>query len=132
MNQITPDGKLTPRLRPRKKTPLKSNGRIDKSQVEGKVEGANPDDRSITGNLGLNEIGTPTRPDQSGVTAPPNSTSPLKKIVPKEGEEPSKPKKSLAIGYGPSRQMQLQLQLAKNLSNDKRTIIGPSTTMTYS
>ena len=107
MNQITPDGKSTPRLRPLKKTQPKPTGR-GKPQVEGKVEKANPDDRSITGNLVLNEFGTPTRPDQSGVTTPPNSTSPLKRIVPKEGEEPSKPKKSLAIGYGP-RQMQLQL-----------------------
>ena len=97
MNQITPDGKLSaPRLRPRKRTPLKSNGRIDKSQVERKVEEANPDLRSITGNLSLNEIGTPVRVDQPDVTAPPYSTSPLKKIVPKKGEEPSKPKKPSA------------------------------------
>ena len=82
MNQITPDGKLNaPRLRPFRirKTPLKPS-RLDKSQVEGNVEEANPDLRSITGNPGLNEIGTPVRVDHPDVTAPPYSTSPLKKI----------------------------------------------------
>ena len=103
MNQITPDGKQNaPRLRPLRKTPLKSNGRLDKSQVEGKVAEANPDLRSITGSRSLNEIGTPVGLDQLDVTAPPDSPSPLKKIVPKEGKEPSKPKKPSATGYGPS------------------------------
>ena len=95
MNQITPEGKLSaPRLslRPRQRTPLKSTGRIDKSQVEGQVEEANPDLRSITGNRSLNEIGTPVGPDQPDVISPPDSPSPLKKIVPKQGKEPSKPK----------------------------------------
>ena len=98
MNQITPDGKFSaPRLRPFRirKTPLKPS-RLDKSQVEGNVEEANPDLRSITGNLGLSEVGTLVGPDQLDVTAPPDSPSPLKKIVPKEGKEPSKPKKPSA------------------------------------
>ena len=99
MHRISPDDKpKAQRKRPVGKSPLKSNSRIIKSQVEGEIEeGANPDDRSITGNPDLNEnLGTPIRPDQSVVTAPPNSTLPLKKIVPEEGKEPSKPKKPRA------------------------------------
>ena len=84
MNRISPDDKpKAPRLRPFGKSPLKSTGRIIKSQVGGKEEGANPDDRSTTGNPGLNEnLGTLVTPDQrSRVTTPPDSTSPLKKRV---------------------------------------------------
>ena len=96
MNRIKPDGKSkAPRLRPFGKSPLKPTGRLIKSQVEGKEEGANSDDRSITGSPGLNENpGTLVSPDQRDVTAPPkNSTSPLKKIVlEKRAKEPSKPK----------------------------------------
>ena len=83
MNRISPDDKpKAPRLRPFGKSPLKSTGRIIKSTVAEEEEAANPDDRSTTGNPGLNEnLGTLVAPDQRDVTAPPDSTSPLKKRV---------------------------------------------------
>ena len=99
MNQITPESKLpygldlsTPRrrLRPLQKSPSKSSS-IGKP-VEGNVGEVNPNPRSITGNLGLSEIGTSTRPDQSGVTVQPQSPSPPEKGDPEMDKEPSKPK----------------------------------------
>ena len=109
MNRISPDDKpKAPRLRPFGKSPLKSTGRIIKSQVGGKEEGANSDDRSTTGSPGLNEnLGKLIQPDQPDVTAPPDSTSPLKKRVlsrsnSKRPKTPGshRPKTASAIGYG--------------------------------
>ena len=115
MNRISPYGNANaPRLRPFQMSPRKPTGRIIKSQVGGKEEGANPDDRSTTGNPGLNEnLGTPVTPDQRYVTAPPDtSTSPLSKGVSEKGQSkpkiigrvkgPPRPKTASAIGYGPS------------------------------
>ena len=86
MNRISPHGKpTTPRLRPVKMPPCKPNGRVIKSQVGGtNKEEANSDNRSTTGDPGLNEnLGTIVTPDQRHVTAPPDtSTSPLKIRVP--------------------------------------------------
>ena len=99
MNRISPDDKpKAPRLRPFGKSPLKSTGRIIKSTVAEEEEGANPDDRSTTGNPGLNEnLGTPVTPDQRHVTAPPDTfTSPLNKGVSEKGQ--SKPKMTRAKG----------------------------------
>ena len=84
MNRISPHGKPTPRLRPVKMSPRKPNGRLIKSKVGGtNKEEANSDNRSTTGDPGLNEnLGTIVTPDQRHVTAPPDtSTSPLKKRV---------------------------------------------------
>ena len=85
MNRISPYGKpTTPRLRPAKMSPRKPNGRLIKSKVGGtSKEEANSDNRSTTGDPGLNEnLGTLVTPDQCHVTAPPDtSTSPLKKRV---------------------------------------------------
>ena len=94
MNRISPYGNANaPRLRPFQMSPRKPTGRIIKSQVEGKEEGANSDDRSTTGSPGLNEnLGTLVSPDQRDVTAQPEtSTSPLRRRVLKK--EPSKPTK---------------------------------------
>ena len=107
MYRISPDDKpKAPRKRPVGKSPLKSNGRIIKLQVEGEVEeGANPDDRGTTGSPGLSENpGTLVTPDQRHVTAQPDtSTSPLNKGVPEK--EPFKPKipratPYLCVGFG--------------------------------
>ena len=112
MNRISPHGNANaPRLRPFRMSPRKPNGRINKSQVGGKEDGANPDYRSTTGKTGLNEnLGTPVTPDQRHVTAPPDtSTSPLNKGVLEKGRSKpkitktagsSRPKKASAIvGY---------------------------------
>ena len=73
MNRIPPDGKSkAPRPRPFWKPPRKPTGRIIKSQVERKEEGANSDDRSTTGSPSLNEkSGTLVPSDQRDVSAPP-------------------------------------------------------------
>ena len=106
MNRISPDKPPTPRMRPIGKSPRKSglndHSRLIKSQVEGEVEeGANLDNRSTTGSLGLNENpGTLVTPDQRHVAAQLDAfTSPLKKKFPKK--EPANKKMPSATGYGP-------------------------------
>ena len=102
MNQHTALRQVkAPRPRPFWKPPRKPNGRLDKPQVEGNVEEANPNLRSITGNRSLIEIGTQVPSDQRNVTVPPQSPSPLEKGAPKTDKEPSKPKIPTATGYGP-------------------------------
>ena len=103
MNRIPPDGKSkAPRPRPFWKPPRKPTGRIIKSQVERKEEGANSDDRSTTGSPGLNEnLGTPVRPDQVDVTASPRGVG-LTKIFPIKdtgGSNPSPPMFSRLNGW---------------------------------
>ena len=133
MNRISPHGKpTTPRLRPVKTPPCKPNGRLIKSQVGGtNKEEANSDNRSTTGDPGLNEnLGTLVTPEQRYVTAPPDtSTSPLKtRVSSRSGQKGSyshqRQPAQVVMGIPVKTRFQLQIK-AKTLSNDNRTIIGP-------
>ena len=100
MNQHTALRQVkAPRPRPFWKPPRKPTGRIIKSQVEGKEEGANPDDRSTTGSPGLNEkTGTLVPSDQRDVSAPPTKLhlTAEEDSSRKRAKELFKPKKQLA------------------------------------
>ena len=100
MNRIPTDGKSkAPRPRPFWKPPRKPTGRIIKSQVEGKEEGANSDNRSTTGSPSLNEkTVTLVSSDQRDVSAPPTKLhlTAEEDSSTTRAKEPSKPKKPRA------------------------------------